>query len=183
MSLSNSLINELVLTNIEALNEGAELLSTLDQEQYLKGVKPAFHSTIGAHFRHVLEHYRCFFNQLADGQLCYDARERDALLESDIDYALDTINSIITQLTELAESNERVTLSVCNLEQAVSTTLQRELVFLQSHTVHHYALIGAMVRMMGGVTANDFGIAIATREYGKETGKLPQLEETPICAQ
>ena len=64
--------NNLLQTNIDALEEGSALLALLNPDQYMQGYKPVFQSTIGAHFRHVLEHYRCFLKQYSSGELCYD---------------------------------------------------------------------------------------------------------------
>ena len=51
--------------------------------------------------------------------------------------------------------------------EPIATNLQRELLFLQSHTVHHYAIIGAMTRAFGNQPDNEFGVAIATRTHQK----------------
>lgn len=175
MSLNLLPINELPLNesllqaNVNALQEGLELLALLLPSQYTQGYTPAFHSTIGAHFRHVLEHYRCFIVQLNSGEICYDLRERDQLLESDFDYANQTINSLIDDLKQLSASdlNRSCSLRDQLASEAVNTTVYRELLFLQSHTMHHYAIIGAMTRSFGAQPAEDFGVAIATREHQK----------------
>ena len=49
--------------------------------------------------------------------------------------------------------------------EPVVSTVYRELLFLQSHTMHHYAIIGAMTRSFGAQPADDFGVAIATRTH------------------
>lgn len=181
MSLNKSLLQ----ANITALNEGSELLNLLDAEKYTKGYKPAFHSTIGAHFRHVLEHYRCFFGQLASGTFCYDRRERDALLERDIDYANRTIVELIEQLETIDVKTCQATYSIEDeqLDSCIETTVQRELLFLQSHTVHHYAIIGAMARAFGMRPEDEFGVAIATRTHNKNAAGSSPIGGTPPCAQ
>ena len=64
----------------------------------------------------------------------------------------------------------------------VQTNLERELLFLQSHTVHHYAIIGAMTRAFGNQTDDEFGVAIATRTHQKkQTDTKPG--EASQCAQ
>ncbi len=174
----------LLQTNIDALNEGAELLALLNPEQYVQGYKPAFHSTIGAHFRHVLEHYRCFISQLDSGKFCYDSRERDQLLERDFDYANQTISELSAALNKLKSQdlNKSCELVDQQTTQPVNSTLYRELLFLQSHTMHHYAIIGAMTRTFGARPADDFGVAIATREHQKSSSD-PVIGDSPTCAQ
>ncbi len=89
---------KLLAINIDALNEGLGLLVLLTDKHYSQGFKPAFQSTIGAHFRHVLEHYRCFLKQLEGGVFCYDERQRDQNLEQDRVYAMETIKSLLLGL-------------------------------------------------------------------------------------
>lgn len=175
----------LIKSNIDALKEGVELLSLLEKEQYIAGFKPAFHSTIGAHFRHLLEHYRCLFDQLPNGVLCYDKRERDSLLECDIEYAKRTLKQMQSELSSLSSEvfSREYLIEDQQAVGQVTTSLQRELLFLQSHTVHHYAIIGAMTRAFGKQPEDDFGIAIATRNHQAESCNETPLSETPPCAQ
>ena len=160
---------QLIDSNIQSLEEGSELIRLLKGNQYTQGFKPAFQSTIGAHFRHILEHYRCFTSQMANGTFCYDKRERDQLLECDADYALRTIDELIALVSGISEKNSDVEYLIEDEQTSnpVSTNLNRELLFLQSHTVHHYAIIGAMTRAFGNQPDEDFGVAIATRVHNE----------------
>jgi hypothetical protein len=47
----------------------------------------------------------------------------------------------------------------------VPTTLGRELLFLSSHTVHHFALVAQYCRAAGVEPEQDFGKAPATRAF------------------
>ena len=189
---SPSLDAKLIQSNMEALREGEELIGLLEPGQYSLGYKPAFQSTIGAHFRHVLEHYRCFFEQQSKTIFNYDLRDRDQLLECDAEYALSTISELIEALKAL--HNQAITephFSVAEYmiadEQTsvpVTTSLNRELLFLQSHTVHHYAIIGAMTRAFGKQPQDDFGVAIATRVHNEKCAENPKaLNKGSTCAQ
>jgi len=177
---------QLIDSNVQALKEGAELIGLLEGEQYTLGFKPAFQSTIGAHFRHVLEHYRCFLSQLDEGLFCYDKRERDQSLECDAEYALQTIEELIQGVTSLTESDNRAFLIEDEQTSApVATNLNRELLFLQSHSVHHYAIIGAMTRAFGNQPDEDFGVAIATRvhnEQGSASTAPAVTAQGAVCA-
>jgi uncharacterized damage-inducible protein DinB len=175
---------ELLKTNIDALEEGVALLSLLTPQQYTQGYKPAFHSTIGAHFRHVLEHYRCFLQQLESCQLCYDSRERDQLLECDYEYANQTLSELVSLITNLdsRDLDQKCVVLDQHSGSGVTSTLYRELLFLQSHTMHHYAIIGAMTRALGEQPADDFGVAIATREHQKSCNE-PVVGDLSKCAQ
>lgn len=179
MPTNQSLLN----TNIEALEEGTELLKILGPDQYIAGYKPAFHSTIGAHFRHVLEHYRCLFSQLESGTFCYDDRERDQLLECDIGYAARTMTELKSALSTFDERAFEASYLVQDEQSAgtIKTTLQRELLFLQSHTMHHYAIIGAMARAFGRQPEDDFGVAIATRTHQQKCADENAISESAVA--
>ncbi|GHA00082.1 hypothetical protein GCM10008090_05940 [Arenicella chitinivorans] len=159
-----SSFQELVDINIGALQEGNLFLSSLPAKQFTQSLRPTFESTIGAHFRHVLEHYRCFLRQLPSACVCYDARERDQILERDLGYAVRTINDLVHALGTLSESS---TLQIKDGPSGLvlTTTTQRELLFLQSHTVHHYAIAAAMGRQLGTDAAPGFGVALATQQH------------------
>jgi len=178
-----SINQRLIETNVLALEEGAQLLNVLKESQYTDGFKPAFHSTIGAHFRHVLEHYRCFLSQYESSHFCYDKRERDQALECDANYAKQTISDLIAGLNNVNQTSFDSTYTIDDEQSqgAVNTTLQRELLFLQSHTVHHYAIIGAMTRAFGSSPDDEFGVAIATRSHQRQQDN--KNAEPSTCAQ
>lgn len=187
MSIDTSKLDQRLLeSNISTLGEGAELIRLLEADQYVQGFKPAFQSTIGAHFRHVLEHFRCFISQMPSGQFCYDKRERDQLLECDAEYALKTIAGLRNSIS-LISAHDASKGFVIEDEQAslpVVTTLNRELLFLQSHTVHHYAIIGAMTRAFGNQPDQDFGVAIATRVHNEKCSEnTTSIVKGTSCAQ
>jgi hypothetical protein len=170
----------LIDANIQALKEGAELLLMLDSEQYDSVLKPAFQTTIGAHYRHLLEHYRCLFTQIAKGVFCYDKRERDEQLELDREYALRSIADILGQLETIDFTlfAHKYHIVDHQLAAPLGTTLQRELLFLQSHTVHHFAIIAAMARGLGLQPMHDFGVAITTIKHRDKTLKQDKAAST-----
>lgn len=189
---STRLDASLIQSNLEALKEGEELIRLLEPGQYSQGFRPAFQSTIGAHFRHVLEHYRCFFEQQPMTVFNYDLRSRDQLLECDAEYALTTICELLDAFEKLSDQSDSEpavfqTTYMIEDEQTsapVPTSLNRELLFLQSHTVHHYAIIGAMTRAFGKQPQDDFGVAIATRVHNEKCVENPKaLNKGSTCAQ
>lgn len=182
----NSVANKnLIESNIKALDEGLELLASIKQEHFTHSCKPTFHSTIGAHFRHVLEHYRCIVSQIEQSEVNYDLRERDQLLECDLSYAVSALQELRTAISNL--NDQAFAKSYTILDQQVgtpiNTSLERELLFLQSHTLHHYAMIGGMVRILGMNTDADFGVAIATRVHEQENASNTLIGDASPCAQ
>ena len=171
----------LTYSNISALSEGHKLLDLLSADQYEATFKPAFQSTIGAHFRHVIEHYQCFFEQLKEQHFSYDLRRRNHQLETDVTYAQEVLLDLVTSLRNLEVSafNQPYTVSDEPIVGKIETSLARELLFLHSHTTHHYAIIAAIARSQGIQLDTNFGVATATQSYQMMTQEM----EKSTCAQ
>jgi uncharacterized damage-inducible protein DinB len=168
-------ISCLIDDNLLFLGQARDLLQRLDDGQFV--AKPAIAlSPVGSHLRHCLDFYSSFVDGVDVGVLDYDARHRDLRLETERGHALLAIETLIHRLEELRGKLENKPLSVAmdrmgweTSETAwASTTVARELQFLRSHTVHHYALIAAVLRLTGVEPAADFGVAPATLNYRRE---------------
>jgi len=177
MTIKNSFIQ----TNICALSEASEFIQAITSEHYQTECKPVFQATIGAHFRHVIEHYQCFFEQLKQGHFCYDSRKRDLQLETNPEFARRELLSQIILMRNLDEAaiTQSYTINDEAVEGNIETSLARELVFLQSHTTHHFAIIAAIARSIGIQTDEDFGVAISTKSHQYKI----QNTENIVCAQ
>ena len=153
--------------NIEALNQGEMLLRQLSDTAYCKPVDQVFQSTVGTHIRHNLDHYACFLHGLESGCIDYAARKRDSRLEQDRLYA---INEIF-RLRECLESMSTKQGNTCLQVKAdvgasrAGTSIKRELEFLLSHSIHHYALVAIICRLQGIEVEPDFGIAPSTLRH------------------
>ena len=160
----------LALENISYLEQGLELLDDIDTELYTRTVPPIFSSGIGAHWRHCLDHYASFLDGWNTGTIDYAHRRREARIESDPAYAAERARAFIPGLHAVAsamgEGSVRVRVD-CGTSRPetppeCASTVDRELQFLVCHTVHHYALIGMILKLEGHPTAADFGIAPST---------------------
>jgi len=158
----------ILTANLALLEQGSELIERLPEPLYGGGggevAKP-----VGPHFRHVLEHYSCFLDGLGARRIDYDARAREAALESRRDAAVARIRELIGGLTALAGADLETPAEVrleCGVggesDQWSRSTLRRELHFLLSHTVHHYALIGLLLERHGHAPGPEFGVAPST---------------------
>ena len=154
------------------------MLDLIDPCFYEKVYTPAFESSIGQHFRHIIEHYLCFLDQLEAATICYDLRQRNQRLEQDSEFALNSILELESHLQAFDHAHFTQSYQVRDQQSHVliETSLERELLFLQSHTVHHYAIIAAITRALGIQPKGNFGVAIATRVVQKER------REGGICA-
>ena len=176
--------NPIIISNIAAIQDGLIVLHSIDVDHYRYIDQPAFSSSVGSHFRHVIEHYRCFLSQLEKQEICYDDRQREVCLEADLHEAVKAFKELEAQFEQL---NSNVVNQTCVLRDGISdklvpTTVARELLFLQAHTVHHYAIIGAMLKKQGITLHKSFGVATATLVHEKALQNIAH-EGKKICAQ
>ena len=156
--------------NIIALKQGAVLLKELSDEAFVTSEQTVFESTIGGHFRHNLDHYNCFLKGIKNGHVDYSERERNRLIEENRSYALAEINQIQLGLTGLLQTEGYPHICIeCNVGHGLAiSSIQRELEFLLSHTIHHYAIIVIMCRLQGVNIDDEFGVDPSTLDYRAE---------------
>lgn len=164
-----------VKSNIFFLNQGIELLSEVTDEQYSFNDGRYNKSGIGRHFRHIIEHYFSLLDE-QDGLVDYDSRERNLRLENNRAFMISTMKDVSDSLGRLNLSDLKKRIKVRSNEgigeeesPLSESTIRRELQFLISHTVHHYALIGLILKTMGFDPSPEFGIAPSTLKYEYES--------------
>jgi uncharacterized damage-inducible protein DinB len=154
----------------EVLEQAAEVLRRMDDATYAEGGAAPGVSPIGAHFRHVLDHYRALVDGLAGGRIDYEARHRRGPIERERALALAEVLRLREALDRVAETPEDRELLV-NLQSVADpdagpdwsrSTAKRELQFLVSHTVHHFALIRPLLSQAGVDPGQTFGVAPST---------------------
>src|SRR4051812_15204947 len=165
-------MNALIEENITALQQAITLLPMLGEAQYRQKLPACFNASVGGHIRHNVDHYLSFLAGIEKAQIDYEARERDARLESDRDYAVSVLEQITTRLRALASEDKPVDVRMENTEETSAdawgqSTTRRELQFLLSHTIHHYALVAVSCRLLGVEPSADFGVAPSTLRYRK----------------
>ncbi|TJY55912.1 hypothetical protein E4T66_20195 [Sinimarinibacterium sp. CAU 1509] len=136
----------------------------------------AFDSFIGPHLRHVIEHYETFVQQAGGRTIDYDARLRDRDVERDPALArarLQALSAAIAQLEESQLSNPvaiHLLGGMAGDEHFVTfSTVERELMFLASHAIHHYAQLKLHLHAHGIELDPDFGKAPSTIHHEHQT--------------
>jgi uncharacterized damage-inducible protein DinB len=167
--------------NLHFLAQGRALLEELTDDQFALGDGRG-HASAGAHLRHVLDCYHCFLHGIAEGRVDYDARRRDPRVEKERSVAIQAIDEVSRGLAKLVEGDRHRELEV-NVDAVAwgegpfwtRSTLGRELQFLLSHTVHHYAIIAMTLRSLGFEPDAGFGVAPSTLEHraGARPGTIP----------
>jgi len=165
----------MINSQVSVLEQAKSYLKTVTTEQYKEVVSPLFISSAGAHVRHILDHYLSIMNGLQHGIIDYDKRSRGGNVETDIEAALALVSKIEnfllslkpTQLTTQIQLSTEVNIEEKRVE-VVGTTLARELVFVGSHAIHHFAMISQISKAQKMTTPDKFGIAPATATFMRD---------------
>ena len=158
--------------NIVFLNQGIDLLESIDDGLYVATVPPIFGSSVGSHIRHIIDHFDCLLEGLASGRVDYDARSRDQRIETVRTEAIDAMRTLVRKLESIDEQRGSDALQVRmdgggegDTDTWSRSSLMRELQFLTSHTIHHYALVAALLGHAGHKSADGFGVSPSTLAY------------------
>ncbi len=164
----------LTQANIQVLRQLSDTLAGLDHTGYTHRGRHGS-SSIGRHVRHVIDHYRCFFRR-ADGKpIDYDDRARQSGIETGLPLALKALSDIMHQLSRFeAGDNGNVEVRISSSPgldpEPVESSLQRELLFLQSHTIHHMAVIHLMLNLLSIPVDPLFAMAPSTLDFLARNG-------------
>jgi hypothetical protein len=162
-----------VVPLVGVLRQTAALLGTLTDDQYARKPVGVVPSSIGGHVRHCLDHIDALLRGAGDGLLDYDHRERGTDVERSRAVAMETIRRQERQLLDFRwpPGHRPLRLSVLVSPDAppsvVLSSLDRELAFTLSHTIHHGALIAVMAKLLGVAVPPDFGYAPSTLAHGR----------------
>ena len=167
----------LVSANLEGIEQALHLLKELDNAQYTYVAKPYVQSSIGAHLRHINDMYFALMNYQQQGEIDYDQRRRGALVETQREVGIDELHAIKHWLLALEqrELSAPVTIKsetsiyqqqVCQMP----SSLQRELLFVSSHTTHHFSVMRVNAEACQIKTNDIFSYAPATASYLRSLG-------------
>jgi uncharacterized damage-inducible protein DinB len=154
---------------VEVVKQAIDLLDEISLNDYQKELPPHFPSSIGAHIRHVIDHFAAIVGAEHSGVINYNKRNRYGEVEMQPQVAIKKLEEIAEWLTCICTAGLDQIVDVTteiDISHTKSTTckstLERELVFAASHAIHHYALIRIMRTMQGKALPEFFGYAPAT---------------------
>jgi len=168
----------LIAAAVEILRQGEALLEALDDERYTRRLPAVFNSAIGGHYRHCLDHFECLLKGVAESEVNYDDRRRDARVENSRAFAL-------AETRRLRQACERIPVPALNLPMSVmskvnyegetaplsASSVGRELIYAVAHAIHHYALLAVMCGLLRVRLPFGFGIAPSTLQHQAEQPK------------
>lgn len=131
---------EAILLTINQVND---LLSQLEPHEYRQPLPEFDGSTLGQHFRHILEFFICLERGIPTGVVDYASRERNLLFEDSPGVAMVSLDSFSEALHALQPA---ATLSLKaefggDDRPCYPSTVGRELAFVYDHAIHHLAMI------------------------------------------
>ena len=164
-----------VISNcIALLEQAATLLTRIDDHVYARKIEVSPRGSIGGHLRHCLDFYQSFLFGINRGRIDYNDRQRDTLAERNPRHALPGLEMTIAALRSISSNDQTTALMVRTETDGnsppswCSSSVMRELEFLQSHTVHHYSVIAMLLRVQRVEPLEEFGVAPSTLEYWRE---------------
>ncbi len=163
----------LIRDNTGHLRQATDLVRRMPDDLYGNNDSPYFQSGVGRHIRHILGFFQCFLTGQG-GKINYDARNRDERMETDRDYAIREIEAAMKSLSAVCAGNGKAGDLLVKIDELDNlpgdtgfsrSTIQRELQFLASHTVHHFAIVAMILKIQGFEIPEEFGVAPSTLRY------------------
>ena len=156
----------------DVLRQGRIFLNRIGDEMYAGPLEGGFGASLGAHYRHVLDHFLCLAEGIRTGQVNYDQRRRNPQLENSVACARLVTEGLIDELGSLSHASLQrectVTYSVVYGEseaEAVPSNLVREVMFCVGHAIHHYAILKLLCAGIGVKLPFEFGVAPSTLKH------------------
>jgi len=122
---------------------------------------------IGPHLRHCLDHFRSLLKGLESGTIDYEAQKGDSGMVTDPDLFLAALYRVTAELAGLEGISTTQAVDVVQAAApdtqpvSVGSTLERELIFLSSHTIHHLAQVIEVAEGRGVSVQSDLGMAFS----------------------
>lgn len=160
--------------NQQIITQMITLLEKLDNPIYALPLDIFKGSSIGQHFRHILDFYICVINGAQCGTVDYADRKRNPLAESDVEFTKLAFSQIAETLQQFAEEEGirvRGDFSTHSTERPeLLSSIGRELMFAYDHAVHHLAMIkiGIEMAMPQFPLDNNLGVAPSTIKHRNE---------------
>lgn len=162
----------MIISQCEVLTQAQSYVELVTPAQYSDVISPQFMSSAGAHIRHIIDYYQAFIDGIETGIIDYDSRRRNTAIEIEPQLAWNKLAQIKEKILTLDEQSlyqdimltTEVSISECVVQQ-VPSSLARELIFVGSHAVHHFAMIKQISNMQQLALPNNFGIAPSTATH------------------
>lgn len=162
----------------DVLEQGLLFLDRLSDEIYGRPLPGVFAGSLGAHYRHVLDHFLCLIEGIRIGEVNYDRRRRNPQLENSIVQARLVTDALMDEFRDFSPDTlqQRCLVSYRvgygeSGHEAVHSNVAREIMFCVGHAIHHYAILKLLCAGAGVDLPYEFGIAPSTLKHLETAGK------------
>jgi hypothetical protein len=173
----------LVAYNRDVLGQALVVIATYGGDK-----SPRYAGPVGAHLRHVIEHYDALLCPATAGIADYDSRPRSIALERRPDLAAGRVRALRQRLAALQRHDLTAPLVVRGrgglggeFDFAVESSLGRELAYVAMHAIHHFALLKTHAEQQGLALDADFGKAPVTVAHERLSSQPHSTLETSQC--
>src|SRR5262245_14249036 len=135
---------------------------------------PAWH-LLAPHLRHSVEHFQILLDGQAAGKVDYDARDRSGRLEGSPEAMREALLGIRGALGGLSVEDLARPLVVVQAAArgrppcTVPSFLERELVFVSGHAIHHIAIMALTAASADVRLPSELAVAFSTEAYREAT--------------
>jgi hypothetical protein len=158
------------------LNQLTHTLNQLNDNDFTMPLDILGKSSIGEHTRHIIELFQKPIKDYDLGLIDYDNRERNVRIQTEINFAFECINKI---LSEIDKPNKSIGI-MYKLDSAtdendffrevhyevVESNYFREILYNIEHCIHHQAFIKVGLKALGkNIVDENFGVAKSTIKY------------------
>jgi hypothetical protein len=151
-----------------SLDELVDLLNQLSEKEYSSSCFELSGASIGEHTRHIVEMFQCLNQNYDLGIVNYDKRERNVLIQTNTDFALQMILDVKNSIQKEDKKLELQQM-IDGTAIKIQSNYYRELLYNLEHCIHHQALIKVAILKFENVAVNEnFGVARSTVEYRKQ---------------
>lgn len=157
----------------ELLDKIAFVSQQLKPDEFSEPLPVLMDNSIGKHVRHILDLMECLCVSIDSGEINYDERKRDELIENLPESTLLKINQLKNKIPHLNSiAKIRMKQRVSDVEVELESQTDREILYNIEHSVHHLAIIriGIAHHFPHIIFPDNFGIAYSTVQY-REEGK------------
>ena len=143
---------------VSIMQELIGLLRDLKSSDYTLQLPVLSNATIGQHVRHSIEMYQCLLSGYHFGEVEYEKRKRDLVIEESCEYAIDCLQTILDQ-----HQHADKTMQLLCEGETYHSSFNRELLYCNEHAIHHMALLKVGLKEFGDYVVNEnFGVAPST---------------------
>ena len=156
------------------LDQLIKVTGQLEDQAFRQPLKVLSDNTIGKHIRHIIEFYDLMILGINSGEVNYDQRSHDRVIEENRLLAIEKMNSLKLEIEKIASDSPLKLKANYSLNKEepfeIITSYYRELQYNIEHAIHHMAIIKiAIISEFTDVQIPEgFGIAYSTIKYEKD---------------